>query len=230
MLLKILLLNLVLCLTDAGAYAKPGSNDLVEKLELRLRDMETRMQDEKEKQAKEKKELKEAMIKLEDRMKEEKEELGNRVRELEASKLRVEDSSRPDSTYNNSLTNPSPRDLPIVIISAWQSNALTSPQTVTFESFLANFNNAARPGGGDGVLDLDSGVFTCFTPGYYTVSISAYADVSPTHKYQQLHLYKNGEKIPESFCHLGIYEGAINDGIGVSVSRILVGTLFDMFS
>ena len=52
MLLPILLLNLVLCLTDAGADAKsspePGSEgleNLVEKLESRLRDMEKRLEE-----------------------------------------------------------------------------------------------------------------------------------------------------------------------------------------
>ena len=52
LLLPILLLNLVLCLTDAGADAKsspePGSEgleNLVEKLESRLRDMEARLEE-----------------------------------------------------------------------------------------------------------------------------------------------------------------------------------------
>ena len=76
------------------------------------------------------------------------------------------------------MTKPSLRDLPIVFISAWQSKILTSPQTVTFESFLVNFNNHDRPGGGDGLLDLDSGIFTCITPGYYAVSFSAHAVVT----------------------------------------------------
>ena len=62
MLLAILLFNLVLPnLTNAGpADAKHGTQDLenlVEKLEFRLRDMDTRMQVEKEKQAKEKRDL-----------------------------------------------------------------------------------------------------------------------------------------------------------------------------
>ena len=32
--------------------------------------------------------------------------------------------------------------LSFVLISAWQPNRLSSPQTVTFESFLANYNNS----------------------------------------------------------------------------------------
>ena len=57
MLLTILLLNLVLRLAEAGADAESspkeglegGFENLVEKLEFRLREVETRMQDEKEK-------------------------------------------------------------------------------------------------------------------------------------------------------------------------------------
>merc|ERR1712212_612472 len=111
-------------------------------------------------------------------------EKGQRRFEASTSKLRMEveeESSRKEIasniSNNDALTNPSLRDLPIVIISAWRAGTIRSPQTVTFDSFLANYNNAARPGGGDGVLDLDSGVFTCFTPGYYTVSFSAHGAV-----------------------------------------------------
>ena len=185
MLLTILLLSLVLSrLTNAKSSPKLGLDDLenlVDKLvESRLRDMETRMQDDKEKQAKEKKELEAKVKAMEIRLKELEYNMKEEKDELNASKLRME----VENVSNNALTNPSLRDLPIVIISAYRDSAIESPQTVTFESFLANYNNAARPGGGDGVLDLNSGVFTCFTPGYYTVSFSAaMAAVGPDHPY-----------------------------------------------
>ena len=161
MLLAILLLSLVLLsLTDAGpadAKSSPkqdleGLENLVEKLELRLRDMETKFQGEKEKleemqirmkhkeeeQAKEKKEIEsrlEAKDKemerrlqeLEERIMEEKHEFQRREKIFEAStsKLRMkvdEESFRREVasniSNNNTLTNPSLRDLPIVFISA----------------------------------------------------------------------------------------------------------------
>ena len=75
--------------------------------------------------------------------------------EASTSKLRieVEESVRKEIAFNfsnhvNALTNPSFRDLPIVLISAYRPRILSSPQTVTFDSFLANFNNANSPGGG----------------------------------------------------------------------------------
>ena len=99
---------------------------------------------------------------MEERMKKEKEELDKREKDLEAStaKLRMEVKELREvissNFSNNALRNPAPRDLPIVFISAWQPGSFGSPQTVTYESFLANFNNGDRPGGGDGILDLDS--------------------------------------------------------------------------
>ena len=59
-------------------------------------------------------------------------------------------------------------------------------------------NSGDRPGGGDGVLDLDSGIFTCLTPGFYEVSFSAYGEVGPTDENQQsLYLYKNDNRVDE---------------------------------
>ena len=259
MLLPILLLNLVLRLTDAKSSPaedlEGGLENLVEKLEFRLRDKETRMQEEKEKGANEKKELKE-MVKameaknkemearleakdkemetrlqeLEEKMRKEKDELEKMERRLEASvsKLRseMEESLRKEMASNYSkyaLTNPSLRDLPIVIISAWRSSAISSPQTVTFESFLANFDTADRPGGGSGELDLDSGIFTCFTSGYYTVSFSA--GTASLGEMVYLYLYKNGEQLPESEWYFaGEYVGTYHYGATTS-SRILVSNL-----
>ena len=180
-----LLLSLILCLAyhdgaDAEFSPKRSLEDwgtLVEKLESRLRELETRVDDEKRKLEAKDREMEMRLEELEEKIKEGE----KRERELEASmsklKMEVEDSLRKEivaNLANNTLEKPSLRDLPIVLISAWRADELKSPQTVTFDSFLTNFDNADRPGGGSGVLDLDSGVFTCFTPGYYTVSYSAY--------------------------------------------------------
>ena len=142
----------------------------------------------------------------------------------------VKKENGPNVSNSNALTNPSLRDLPIVIISAWHSSAITSPQTVTFDSFLANFNNGNRPGGGSGVLDLDSGVFTCFTPGYYTVSFSAYAQTGKNYAgNRDLFLYKNGLQLPESKwrCDGG---SDLNGLVAVTGSRILVSNHYKKFA
>merc|ERR1711934_985703 len=251
MLLTILLLNLVLCslATDAGVDGKStpntgleGLEKLEEKLELRLRDMETRMEVEKEKlemrmkyeeerHSKEKKEL-EAKNKemetrlgeLEKKMEKEKNTVEKKERGLEAavSKLRLEMEEVASNCSKNAQTNPSLRDLPIVLISAWRYDTIAYPQTVTFESFLANFNNQDRPGGGSGVLDLDSGVFTCFTTGYYTVSFSADGVVGPSYgEIQRLYLYKNGSQLPETYWK--VTQPRLDEGfVDVTNSRIVI--------
>ena len=253
MLLKILLLSLVLSLTyvvgtDSMSSPKQGLEggleSLVERLEFRLREMEKRMHEEKENHTKEKEEL-EARLEsklremearqseeLAEKMKKERKMFEKREREREASisklKLEVEESLRNFS--NDALTKPSLRDLPIVIISAWQPNRLSSPQTVTFERFLANYNNGERPGGGDGVLDLDSGIFTCITPGYYTVSFSAHANVGVDHVDPYLILYKNGIELPESKWHFWTGTAGTAGNFGPSGSRILVGVALGQFA
>ena len=229
MLLTELLLSLILCLAHDGAYAESAPRrsqedceTLVENLEFRLRDVETRVHEKLE--AKDK-EMETRLGEMEDKIKEGE----KRERELEASvsklKIEVEESLRKEivsNLSNSALAKPSLRDLPIVLISAWRADELTYPQTVTFDSFLTNFNNADRPGGGSGVLDLDSGVFTCLTPGYYTVSYSAYARSGPDYTYQDIFMYKNGLQLPESFWHFGQNDGALRDNVGVTCSRILV--------
>merc|ERR1711962_1306884 len=130
----------------------------------------------------------------------------SRLDELEAKNQKLESSLEE---LRGELANHSVRDLPVLLISAWQSSGCTTPtecatesgKTVTFESFLNNFNS----GGENGALDLDSGVFTCVIPGFYTVSYSAisYLDVSIdiglTHMgINRMQLFKNNEDLVES--------------------------------
>ena len=168
MVLAILLLSLVLTKTGTDAKSSLGLEDLenlVKEMELKMKDMESRL----EKQEKERKnleaknkEMETRLEELEEQLKEGNGGLGKIDSDLEASKSEqkrgAENSSTKEfaSSYpHNALTKPSLRDLPIILISAYRGNAIISPQTVTFDSFLANYNNGDRPGGGDGKLDLD---------------------------------------------------------------------------
>ena len=189
---------------DNAKNAVSGLEDLVERLELRLKDVEERVLVEKEKVA----------------------ELEN---EMNTMRKKVEEECvTKESVTNlttNGLTNPSVRDLPIVFISAWQPNDLLDVQTVPFESFLANFNNVDTPGGGDGLFDLDSGTFTCLTPGYYTVSFSAHTFLYNGYQRNTLYLYKNGVQLPESYWRFESTSGALNNDLEVTGTRILVRKL-----
>merc|ERR1712037_401570 len=120
-------------------------------LEAKNKEMETKLESKETEMETKNKEMETRLQELEEKMKEGKEESEKRESGLMTE---VEESLRkefPSIDSDNALSNPSLRDLPIVLISAWRSNTLTTPQTVTFDSFLANFNNANRPGGGDGV-------------------------------------------------------------------------------
>merc|ERR1711936_606521 len=206
-------------------------------MESRLEETEMRLRYGAEKQEKERKNLEAKNKEMETRLEELEEQLkechgglGKIDSDPETSKSEqkrgAENSSTKEfaSSYpHNALTKPSLRDLPIILISAYRGNAIISPQTVTFDSFLANYNNGDSPGGGDGKLDLDSGVFTCLTPGYYTVSYSAYGLIGPDYGDIDMFLYKNGIQIPESGWYFGGASSAsdANDA-GVVGSRIVI--------
>ena len=238
MLQTILLLNIVLYLSNADAKStqEQGCEDLENLVENLL---ETKMQSEREKleiRFKEmEKEMKEKIQELETRLESKDKEMERRLEELKDSmkeereawmsklRLEVDESLIKDSATNNSttgLTKPSLSSSPFLLISAWQPHDLRSPQTVTFESFLTNY--VYDNGGGDGGLDLDSGVFTCVTPGFYTVSFSAYSHVGPSFDSRVLCLYKNGIEVAESRWLLSTHSVAVNDWIAVTGSRIVV--------
>merc|ERR1711936_636229 len=152
MVLVILLLSLVLTKTGTDAKSSLGLEDLenlVKQMELKMKDMEAKN-----------KEMETRLEELEEQLKECNGGLGKIDSDLEASKSEqkrgAENSSTKElaSSYpHNALTKPSLRDLPIILISAWRGSYVVSPQTITFDSFLANYNNGDRPGGGDGKLD-----------------------------------------------------------------------------
>merc|ERR1719278_2390358 len=184
--LTILLMNLFLRLTDAKSSPKleGGLENLVEKLEFRLRDVELRLEE------------------TEIRMKNENEKQAKEKKELEAKNKEMETRLGAN---------------PVVLISAWRYGPLTFPQTVTFQSFLTNLNN------GSGELDLYSGVFTCFTPGYYTVSFSAFGEIDVNQgPNQYLYFYKNGSQLDETFWRVYMYGASRGTYIGTTGSRIVI--------
>ena len=121
-------------------------------LEAKIKEMEIRLEtkdkemEEKDKELEEKdRELEKRLAELESHQKEE--EKGEFEASISRLKKDVDESLRNDIAHNYSniaVTKTSLRDLPIVLISAYQGSTLRSPQTVTFESFLANFNNGDR--------------------------------------------------------------------------------------
>merc|ERR1711953_282943 len=222
--------SLVLTKTGTDAQYSLGLEDLenlVKQMELKMKDMESRLEETETKN----KEMEARLEELEEHLKEGNGGLGKIDSDPETSKSEQKRGAENYSTKefassypHNALTKLSLRDLPLILISAWRAGPIYSPQTVTFDSFLANYNNGDTPDGGDGNLDLDSGVFTCLTPGYYTVSFSAYGKVGPDYEDRiYMYLYKNGLEIPESrWLFYEKSSGALNDNVGVTGSRIVI--------
>ena len=71
------------------------------------------------------------------------------------------------------------RDLPYMMTCAFQDHWADHGATITFDYLLSDYNNSNRPGGGDGDLDTVTGVFTCLTPGFYTITYSGHALLHP---------------------------------------------------
>ena len=231
MLLRFLLLKiLLLCLFSTGLDADAADPPMEEmevsekSMESRLRDLEARMKQEEEKHTREKEALESLIRDLETRLVLREDELETRLGNL-ASAMKEEKATvsklmkeleRKENASSTALTKSSP---PILFIAVWRSANITSPQVVTFESFLANYFNHAL-----GEFDLDSGKFFCITPGYYTVSFSAYSKshggtIESDYR-QSLFLYKNDLQLPESYWTFG--DALNSDLISVTASRILV--------
>ena len=57
---------------------------------------------------------------------------------------------------------------PAIIFCAFNQGPLsTGGNTITFSSLTSSYTNSGKPGGGDGELNIQNGVFTCKTSGYY---------------------------------------------------------------
>ena len=84
--------------------------------------------------------------------------------------------------------------------------------------------HSERPDGGDGVLNLETGVITCLSPVFYSVSFSPYGLSGRPHprRHALFLLCKNGMRLLESYWFLqkGIVNGDID--VGVTGSRIVV--------
>ena len=90
------------------------------------------------------------------------------------------------------------RDLPYVMLCVFQETWDTSGgTTVTYDTFLSNYNNHERPGGGDGLMNLETGIFTCMTAGHYTVSTSGFAELNAG-ELIDMWLFLNNQRVAES--------------------------------
>ena len=90
------------------------------------------------------------------------------------------------------------RDLPFEMVCVYQKEWKLADSVVSYERVTVEFNNSNRPGGGDGSMDISTGVFTTVTSGYYTITFSAVVDVTAGDETVML-LHHNGVEVEESW-------------------------------
>ena len=71
------------------------------------------------------------------------------------------------------------RDLPYVLTCAHQDAWTTPNATITYDRLTVDYNNSDRPGGGDGDMNISTGVYTALTAGHHTVTYSGWARLFP---------------------------------------------------
>ena len=86
-----------------------------------------------------------------------------------------------------------------------ETNSVLSSERITVE-----FNNSDRPGGADGTMNIETGVFTAVTSGYYIITFSGYTHVRPR-EYSGMYLYHNGVRVEESQFETYLQMGSIGD-------------------
>merc|ERR1712179_578635 len=118
--------------------------------------------------------------------------LRTRVEELTKQEEAV--TSQLSAVQSSLSTAVSPRDLPIIYTCGFQDYWTQSDSTITYDTLTTDFNNADRPGGGDGKLDIVSGQYTAGEggAGYCTVSVGMYCGLDPGRSVD-MRLYRNGK-------------------------------------
>ena len=110
---------------------------------------------------------------------------------------------------------------PYLTLCVYQELWTAASSTITYDSFLTNFNNGDQAGGADGQLDLGTGVFTCLRDGIYRIDYSGYASLDPAESVY-VSVYLNGVHVPESLWQAYTTSGTIGDLLQVPGSRSLV--------
>ena len=90
-----------------------------------------------------------------------------------------------------SQTREVPADDVMLCVFNYQWNARDS--TINYDRYLdTNYDNGERAD-----MNLGTGIFTCLTPGFYTITYSGISGLNPTEK-TELYLYLNGKQVSGS--------------------------------
>jgi len=153
-------------------------------------EMDSRIQKLEEKKEKEEKKVKEINVHLEKKICELTEQLEEYARTVK-SQINTVQSEIPTAVSR------AMRDLPYLLVCAFQSGWYEGYSTISYDSILSEDNNGDQEGGADGKMDINSGTFTSLYPGYYSVTVSGYVYMKGG-KQASIYIYRNGEKVEES--------------------------------
>merc|ERR1711971_25604 len=113
------------------------------------------------------------------------------------------------------------RDLPFEMVCAYQDLWTAANSIVNYDRITVEFNNSDRPGGGDGSMNIETGVFTTVTSGYYIVTFSGYV-VLNFGETTDMWLGHNGVQVEESFLHAKCGLGSGDEFIYDQASRTVI--------
>merc|ERR1711971_160912 len=64
------------------------------------------------------------------------------------------------------------RELPYEMVCADARISSEANSVITYDRISVEFNNSNQPGGADGTMNIETGVFTTVTSGYYIITYS----------------------------------------------------------
>merc|ERR550517_1632942 len=112
------------------------------------------------------------------------------------------------------------RDLPFEMVCAYQNEWGKADSVISYDRTTVEFNNSDRPGGADGTMNIETGVFTTVTSGYYIITFSGSVALVGAGESILMYLHHNGAPVEESRCVTAM--GGSVDRIQDQVSRTVI--------
>ena len=116
------------------------------------------------------------------------------------------------------------RELPFEMVCAYKYNWGKANSVVNYDRVTVEFNdNSNRPRGGDRGLNIETGVFTTVTSGYYIITFSGSVNAEPG-DFTQMYLYQNGLMVEESLYVTNMGLGSGRDFFSDQGSKTVVSS------
>ena len=104
-----------------------------------------------------------------------------------------------------------------VVLCVHKSQWTTVASTITYDRYIdTNYNNGERAD-----MNLGTGVFTCLTPGFYTITYSGVSHLQPTQE-THIYLYLNGHRVAGSLLEQDMNPDTVGSHVELQGSRTLL--------